>query len=103
MPEFMCSPRGSQLFSRPQVIAKRRARAWTVVVMCNAPSSPGRRAEDLQRWIYETLRDPTLVKEVCRMAGPGMGGSSILEENDGRWQLDDIRYNEYEFQLYIIT
>ena len=76
------------------MIAKRRARAWTVLVMCNAPTSPGRRAEDLQRWIYEnglggggeseTLRDPTLVKEVCRMAGPGMGGKKY-ELNDGRW------------------
>lgn len=49
-----------------EVIAKRRARGWTVLVMAG-PSR--RRAEDLQRWIDETPRDPTLVKEVCRMAG----------------------------------
>ena len=51
-------------FERPQVIAKRRARGWTVVVMCNGPTSP---------MSLETLRDPTLVKEVCRMAGVNGG------------------------------
>lgn len=51
-------------FERPQVIAKRRARGWTVVVMCNGPTSP-RRLGGLGG------EDPTLVKEVCRMAGVG--------------------------------
>lgn len=45
-----------------EVIAKRRARGWTVVVMCNGPTSP-RRLGGLGG------EDPTLVKEVCRMAG----------------------------------
>lgn len=60
-----------------EVIAKRRARGWTVVVMCNE-NGPANPAEDLRRWIYEkglgcesaeTVRDPNLVNEVCRMAG----------------------------------
>ena len=50
-----------------------------MVLVMAGPSR--RRAEDLQRWIDETPRDPTLVKEVGRMAGVnGVKNHEIYED-----------------------
>ena len=57
-----------------QVIAKRRARGWTVVVMGDDGTKT--QACDLQRWIYHNglgctadCNPSDLVKEVCQLEG----------------------------------
>lgn len=64
-----------------QVISKRRARGWTVVVM--GDDNKTRCARDLQHWIYKhgfgSCDDSSdLVKDVCELEGAGTKTSEVL-------------------------